>query len=94
MTVSKNSLIIHGFAMMHAAVSLACQATGIADDLMLTLLTMCMVVILCLRLKTGALFILIAAIIVNVIGFILGTGFAKVFSYLPLEPIVIHPLST
>lgn len=94
MTVSKNSLIIHGFALMHAAVSFACQATGIADDLMLTLLTMCMVVILCLRLKTGALFILIAAIIVNVIGFILGTGFAKVFSCLPLEPIVIHPVST
>ncbi|MGN0202094.1 MAG: sensor histidine kinase [Candidatus Cryptobacteroides sp.] len=94
MTNSKNSLIIHGFALMHAAVSLACQASGIADDLMLTLLTMFMVVILCLRLKTGTVFILIAAIIVNIVGFLLGMGFAKLFSLMPLERLVVHPLST
>ena len=94
MTFSKNSWIIHGFALMHAAVSLACQALGIADDLMLTLLTMFLVVILCLRMKTGTLFIMLAAVMVNIIGFILGMGFAKLLSLIALAPIAVHPVST
>ena len=76
MNISKNSWIIHGFALMHAAVSLACKASGIADDLMLTLLSMVLVVILCLRLKTSELFMYLSAVLVNIIGFVLGMGFA------------------
>lgn len=94
MNISKNSWIIHGFALMHAAVSLACKAAGIADDLMLTLLSMVLVVILCLRLKTGELFMYLSAVLVNIIGFALGMGFASLFSLLPLRPLSVHPLST
>ncbi|MGM9781837.1 MAG: sensor histidine kinase [Candidatus Cryptobacteroides sp.] len=94
MNVSKNSWIIHGFALMHAAVSLACKALGIADDLMLTLLSMVLVVILCLRLKTSELFMYLSAVLVNIIGFVLGMGFAYLLSFLPIRPLAVHPLAT
>lgn len=79
---------------MHAAVSLACKALGIADDLMLTLLSMVLVVILCLRLKTSELFMYLSAVLVNIIGFVLGMGFAYLLSFLPIRPLAVHPLAT
>ena len=93
-TRSKDIWIIQGFALMHALVSLACKATGIADDLMLTLLTMLMVLILCLRRRMGMVFMAVAVVLVNIVGFCLGMGLARLFGLLPLPALVIHPLST
>ena len=93
-TRSKDIWIIQGFALMHALVSLACKATGIADDLMLTLLTMLMVLILCLRRRMGMVFMAVAVVLVNIVGFCLGMGLARLFGLLPLSALVIHPLST
>ena len=44
--------------------------------------------------KTGTLFIMLAAVMVNIIGFILGMGFAKLLSLIALAPIAVHPVST
>ena len=94
MKVTKPQIIIHAFALTHAVVSLVCQLGGIADDLLLTLLTMLMVLILCLQYKLGELFVTIAVLTVNVVGFALGSGLASLLSLLPISALVIHPLST
>ena len=60
--------------MLHAAVSLGCRMVGMADDLLLTLLTMLMVVILCLRRATNVVFMSTAVILANIVGFGLGKG--------------------
>ena len=40
MKISKEFWIILGFALLHAAVALGCRLAGLADEMMLTLLTM------------------------------------------------------
>lgn len=79
---------------MHAIVSFVCYSTGIADELMLTLLTMFLVVMLCFRRRVGVLFMAIAVILVNPLGFSVGMGLASLLSLLPLPVTVVHSLST
>ena len=55
---------------------------------------MLMVLILCLQYKLGELFMTIAVLTVNVVGFALGSGLASLLSLLPISALVIHPLST
>ncbi len=88
------ALIVHLFALLHAAVSFACWATGIADELMLTVLTMMLVMLLCLREEVSVLFMALAAIAVNVIGFLLGKGIASLLYLLVPSPEIVHPVST
>ncbi len=94
MIISKNSWLIHVFAALHALVSFVCYATGIADDLMLTLLTMFMIVMLCLRRRVSMPFMAIAVILVNIVGFGVGMGLASLLSLISLPVTVVHPLST
>ena len=94
MIISKDSWIIHIFAALHAIVSFVCYSTGIADELMLTLLTMFLVVMLCFRRRVGVLFMAIAVILVNPLGFSVGMGLASLLSLLPLPVTVVHSLST
>lgn len=77
MIISKDSWIIHIFAALHAIVSFVCYSTGIADELMLTLLTMFLVVMLCFRRRVGVLFMAIAVILVNPLGFSVGMGLPR-----------------
>ena len=91
---SKDGWIIHLFALLHFAVALGCRAGGIADDLMLTLLTMVMVVVLCLRRPTDITFMAISVILVNLVGFALGMGLAALIGLFASSPLVIHPVST
>ena len=90
----RNIWIIQIFAVLHAAVSLGCRTIGIADDLLLTLLTMLMVVILCLRRATNMVYMSVAVILANIVGFCLGMGLAALFSLASLPDIAAHPLST
>ena len=41
------SWVIHVFALLHAAVALGCRIAGVDDELLLTILTMSMALILC-----------------------------------------------
>lgn len=93
-SVNKDAVIIHLFALLHAAVALACRMAGIIDDLVLTILTMLMVVIICWRQGMGVKFLAVSIVLVNVFGFIIGTGWARIFALFSADPLVIHPLST
>jgi len=94
MRFSKNTWVIHIFALLHAVVSLSCGLIGIADDLLLTLLTMMLVVIICLRLRLSVIFMALAVVLVNLVGFLLGVGLAALFNLLPLSPLAVHPIAT
>ena len=94
MRISKEGWIIHGFALLHAAVALGCRLGGLADDMMLTLLTMLMVVLLCLRCRVSGLMMAVSVLAVNLVGVVLGHGTAQLFDAFTDSPLVIYPLST
>lgn len=94
MKISKEFWIILGFALLHAAVALGCRLAGLADEMMLTLLTMLLVVLLCLRCRVDGKMTAISVVLVNVIGVLLGRGTALFFGWLFDSPLVIYPLST
>lgn len=94
MKISKDFWIILGFALLHAAVALGCRLADLADEMMLTLLTMLLVVILCLRCRVDGKMIAISVVAVNVLGVLLGRGTALLFDALFDSPLVIYPLST
>ena len=94
MKISKEFWIILGFALLHAAVALGCRLAGLADEMMLTLLTMLLVVLLCLRCRVDGKMTAISVVLVNVIGVLLGRGTALFFGWLFTSPLVIYPLST
>ena len=66
---SRDALIIHLFALLHAGLAFGCRALGLTDEIVLTLLTMLLVVIICLRRGMSAKFMAISLILVNIIGF-------------------------
>ena len=94
MKISKESWIIIGFAVLHAAVALGCRLAGLADEMMLTLLTMLLVVLLCLRCRVDGKMTAISIVLVNIVGVLLGRGTALFFGWLSDSPLVIYPLST
>ena len=44
-------MIIHGFALLHAGVALACRLGSVGDELFLTILTMAMLLAICYKKK-------------------------------------------
>lgn len=94
MKISKEFWIILGFALLHAAVALGCRIGGLADEMMLTLLTMLLVVLLCLRCRVDGKMTAISVVLVNLVGVLLGRGTALLFGSLFTSPLVIYPLST
>lgn len=90
----KTSGIIHIFAILHAAVALVCRLAGIDDELFLTILTMALSLILCM--KQGMKIEVTAAIIivVNIIGYLLGTFGANVLQSFIGSEYAVHSLST
>lgn len=94
LNIRKNILAIQLFAFLHAVVSMACGIIGIADDLMLTLLTMLMVVIISLRQQVGVVFMTLAVILANIIGLAVGKGLPLLFEVFSLSPLIVHPIST
>ena len=67
----KVSGIIHLFAVLHAAVALLCRVAGVHDELVLTLLTIVMIVLICLKRGLNVEFTASCVIVVNVIGSII-----------------------
>ena len=94
MRISKESWIIHGFALLHAAVALGCRVGGLADDMMLTLLSMLMVVLICLRCRVSGFMMAVSVLAVNLVGVLLGRGTAWLFDLFTDSPLIIYPLST
>ena len=93
-TIKTDIWIILGFAALHAAVALACRLFGLTDELMLTLLSMLLVVIICLRRDMKVEFMAFSVILANILGFIFGALFAWLFDFVSNSALVIHPLAT
>lgn len=90
----KLSGIIHIFALLHAVVALACRFFGIEDELFLTILTMAMSLIICMKQGLKIEFTAAIVIIVNIIGFLLGTFGARVLQSFVHSEYAVHSLST
>lgn len=90
----KVSGIIHLFAVLHAAVALLCRVAGVHDELVLTLLTIVMIVLICLKRGLNVEFTASCVIVVNVIGYLLGTGGAALIERIVRSPLAVHAVST
>ena len=77
----RTAYLIHGFAVLHAAVTLACLLIGVPDSLILTLLTMLLTVLICLRRNLSVEFTAICVILVNIVGYVIGSLIAQVFNF-------------
>ena len=75
----RSAYIIHGFAVLHAVVTALCLMSGLKDTLILTILTMAMTVLLCLKKRLSVDFAAITIVLVNVFGFLLGNWGARLF---------------
>ena len=75
---------IHGFALLHAGTVALCAWLGIPDTLALTALTMLMAVLLCYEENLTVDISIMALILVNVLGFLLGNlGAQLLLNFLP-----------
>ena len=86
--------IVHGFALAHALVSYGSRVAGIDDTLFLTVLTMALTVIICVKQRLKIEFSAINIILVNILGFALGIGAARFFDTFLDSPELISALST
>ncbi len=90
----KASWIIHIFALLHAAVAAGCRLAGIEDELLLTILTMTMALILCLKRGLNIEFTAASIIVVNIFGYLMGNLGARLFSTFISSAGAVHAIST
>lgn len=90
----RTAWIIHLFAVLHAAVALSCRYAGLADELLLTILTIAMALIVCMKRNLSIEFTASIIIIVNIIGFLMGTLGATVLEFFIGSTYLVHALST
>jgi len=85
--------IIHGFALLHVAVTAFCTLLAIPDSLLLTALTMALAVVICFRENLTVEITISAIILVNIVGFVLGSTGALLLTEV-LPPVWQHVLAT
>ncbi len=90
----KTPWIIHLFAFLHAAVALCCRLAGIEDELLLTILTMTMALIICLKRGLNIEFTAASIIVMNIIGYLMGNLGARFFQTFISSPEAVHSLAT
>ena len=90
----KTSWIIHIFALLHAVVALSCRASGLEDELLLTILTMTMALLVCLKEGLSIEFTAASIIVVNILGYMLGNFGATMFQRFIDSPYAVHALAT
>ena len=88
------SWIIHIFAILHAIVALGCRLTGTDDQILLTVLTMAMALIICMKAGLRVEFTTAVVIVVNILGYIIGNLGATVLQSLISSEYAVHCLST
>lgn len=94
MEKTRVGLIIHIFAILHAAVALICRIAGVEDELLLTILTMAMALLICVKKGFNAEFSAASVIVVNIIGYLLGNAGAVIFSRILGNTLFINAIST
>ena len=90
----KAGWIIHIFALLHAAIVLFCRLSGVEDELLLTILTMMMALLVCMRKGFNVEFTAVSIILVNIIGYLLGNACAVAISYIFDSPYLTHAIAT
>ena len=90
----RQSWIIHIFAILHAVVALGCRAAGVDDQILLTVLTMAMALIICMKMGLRVEFTASVVIVVNIFGFMIGTLGADVLQSMISSKYAVHCLST
>ena len=88
------AFIIHIFALLHATTALTCRLAGIEDELLLTILTMAMVLLICVKKKLNIEFTAASVIVANIIGYLLGNIGAELLVRLIRSQLIVHALST
>lgn len=86
--------IIHIFALLHAAVALGCRYAGFDDQLLLTVLTMALSLIICMKQGLKVEFTAAVVIVVNILGFLIGTFGANVLQTFIHSEYAVHGIST
>ena len=86
--------IIHIFALLHAVTAVSCRLAGVDDELLLTILTIALVLLICYKKKLSMEFTAAIVIIGNIIGYLMGNLGAKMLELLISSPIIVHGLST
>ena len=86
--------IIHIFAILHAVVALSCRLAGIEDELLLTLLTMTMALIVCTKSGLNIDLTAAAIIVVNILGYFIGNIGADILQLFIPRAYAVHALST
>ena len=90
----KDTTVIIAFALAHAATAFVCRYFGLQDDVLLTILTMLLTMLICMRGRMSTMFMAIAILLINVFGFALGFLFSELFGFISSNPLVIYPAST
>ena len=88
------AFIIHIFALLHAVVALSCRLGGIEDELLLTILTMAMILLICLKKKLNIEFTAASVIVANIIGYLMGNIGAEILDRFIHTPWAVHAMST
>ena len=89
-----NHWVIHSFALLHAATTILCYALGIGDTLFLTLWTVIMTILLCVREHLSVELTVFVVILGNIVGYLIGVAIAgPIGNWVPL-PVYAHALST
>ncbi|MBQ9309714.1 MAG: histidine kinase [Bacteroidales bacterium] len=82
------------FALLHFATAAVCRMLDADDTMLLTLLTMTLTVLICLRERISLEFIGLSIVLVNIIGYAAGTGFAALMKLFISNGILRHAIST
>lgn len=90
----KTSTLIHLFALLHVLTSLFCGLLAVDDSLLLTVLTIALTLIICLRSKSNVELTVISIVLANVFGFLLGELFASAIGLALKDTIISHAIST
>ena len=90
----RTSWIIHLFALFHALVALGCRLAGVEDQLLLTVLTMALSIIICMKMNLKVEFTASIVIIVNILGFLIGTFGARMLQTFITSEYLVHCIST
>lgn len=90
----KSQWIIHIFAILHAAVALSCRWFGVEDELLLTVLTITMLLILCYQEHLNIEFTASIIIVGNIIGFVMGNFGATLLVSFIESAYAAHAVST
>jgi len=86
--------VIHLFALLHAVVTLSCRYAGIKDELFLTVLTITMILLICVKRWISIEFTAACVIMANIIGYIVGNVGAEILQPLIGTTYVSNTLST